>query len=324
MLNVRFILFPEFQMLAFVLATETLRLGNKAAGQELFRWQVLSATDAPVAASNGGMVSPDSQDWNVGPVPDLVLLCAGYHPRRHITARLKSYLARLRRAGSVIGGVDTGTVILAELGLLEGVRAVLHYEAEADFRENWPGISLQDQIYSLDRNRLTAAGGTATGDAMLAWIAQQQGAAFAATVAEAMSHGRIRKGEEPQRLRAQEDPVLRRMEGLMQEHLARPMPVAALCAELGLSNKQLRLRCQRALGRTPRAHYLALRLEQAGYLMAQTRMQATDVALATGFGSAAGFSRAFRQHFGISPRQMRRGQDGGEKNKGQTATGCRA
>lgn len=308
MLNVRFILFPEFQMLAYVLATETLRLGNKTAGLEAFRWQVFSATDAPVAASNSGLVAPDSQDWNAGPAPDLVLLCAGYNPQRHISTRLKSYLARLRRMGCVIGGVDTGTVILAELGLLDGVRAVLHYEAEADFRESWPGISLGDQIYSLDRNRLTAAGGTATGDAMLAWIAQEKGEDFAAAVAEAMSHGRIRKGEEPQRLMAQEDPLLRRMQALMRENLAQPLPVTALCQALGLSNKQLRLRCQRGLGRTPSAHYLALRLEQAGYLMAQTLMPATEVALATGFGSAAGFSRAFRQHFGISPRQMRQGQ----------------
>lgn len=308
MLNVRFILFPEFQMLAYVLATETLRLANKAAGQELFRWQVLTATDAPVAASNGGLVTPDSWDWNAGPAPDLVLLCAGYNPRCHITARLRSYLARLRRSGAVIGGVDTGTVILAELGLLEGVRAVLHYEAEADFRESWPGISLVDQIYSLDRNRLTAAGGTATGDAMLAWIGQQKGEGFAAAVAEGMSHGRIRKGEEPQRFRAQEDPILRQMEALMRENLAQPLPITVLCQALGLSNKQLRLRCQRGLGRTASAYYLATRLEQAGYLMAQTLMPATEVALATGFGSAAGFSRAFRQHFGMSPRQMRQGQ----------------
>ncbi|EBA16835.1 transcriptional regulator, AraC family protein [Roseobacter sp. SK209-2-6] len=308
MLNVRFILFPEFQMLAYVLATETLRLGNKTAGQEVFSWQVLTATDAPVAASNGGMVSPDSQDWSVESAPDLVLLCAGYNPRRHISARLKSYLARIRRRGCVIGGVDTGTVILAELGLLDGVRAVLHYEAEADFRESWPGVSLVDQIYSLDRKRLTAAGGTATGDAMLAWVGQEKGADFAAAVAEAMSHGRIRKGEEPQRNRAQEDPILRQMETLMQENLAQPLPVTALCQALGHSNKQLRLRCQRGLGRTPSAHYLALRLEQAGHLMAQTLMPATEVALACGFGSAAGFSRAFRQHFGISPRQMRQGQ----------------
>ena len=69
-------------------------------------------------------------------------------------------------------------------------RAWMHFEAEGEFRESWPDIVLSDQIYCLDRQRLTAAGGTATGDAILAWLKQEFGGDFAAATTEAMSHGR--------------------------------------------------------------------------------------------------------------------------------------
>lgn len=305
MRNVQLILFPEFQMLAYVLATEVLRVANKCAGESVFRWTTVSATGQPVHASNGVRVAPDTQAWEAGETPDLILLCAGYHPRAGITPGLRAYLARARRSGCTIGGLDTGTVVLAELGLLDGYRAVLHYEAEADFRENWPNIALGDQIYSLDRQRLTAAGGVATADALLAWIAREVGAGLAASTSEAMIHGRIRSSEEPQRDMAQSDPVLREMTKRMRAHLADPLSIESICHELGVSPKQLRRLCVRATGLTPAAWYLQKRLEEASFLLQHSLSPVTEIALATGFGSLSGFSRAFAQHFGLSPRAWR-------------------
>ena len=305
MRNVQLVLFPEFQMLAYVLATEVLRVANKCAGERVFRWSTVSVTGQPVRASSGVKVAPDSQDWESGERPDLILLCAGYHPRAGITPRLRAWLARARRSGCTIGGLDTGTVILAELGLLDGYRAVLHYEAEADFRENWPNIALVDQIYSLDRYRLTAAGGVATADALLAWIVREMGAGLAASTSESMIHGRIRSSEEPQRDMAHNDPVLREMINRMRAHIADPLSIETICRQLGVSPKQLRRLCVRATGQTPAAWYLQTRLEEASFLLQHGLSPVTEIALATGFGSLSGFSRAFAQHYGLSPRAWR-------------------
>ena len=239
-------------------------------------------------------------------VPNLIVLCAGYDPLAHVTPRVRAFLSRANRADTMIGGVDTGTVILAELGLLDGYQAVLHFEAEGEFRESWPDIALSDQIYCLDRQRLTAAGGTATGDAVLAWLQQEFGGDFAAATTEAMSHGAMRKGEESQKLLSSIDPVLRRMRSLMRDHLAQPFKLGQICQVLNVSEKQLRTRCQRTFGLTPQAYYLVVRLEQAQYLLRNTHMPITEVALATGFGSLTGFSRAFRHRYGASPRTYRK------------------
>ena len=169
--TVGLLLFPRFQLLAYVMATETLRLANKVAGHSVFRWETLSQNGAPVAASNGVPVVPSSLVANAADL-SLLLLCAGYDPLAEVSEPSKALLRKRARLGGMLGGIDTGTVILAELGLLAGYRAVVHFEAETGFRETYPEISLETAIYALDRERLTAAGGTATGDAMLAWIAK--------------------------------------------------------------------------------------------------------------------------------------------------------
>lgn len=292
-------------MLAYVLGTETLRLANKCAGQTLFSWRTLSATNAPVQASNGSRIAPDITDWASGPSPDLILLCAGYHPLAQVTPRVRAYLARHRGPQITVGGVDAGTVILATLGLLDRHRAVLHHEAESAFRERWPEIAMADQIYCLDRQRLTAAGGTATGDAMLAWIAREVGDSLAEATATAMSHGQIRRGEEAQRGLNGSDPILRSMDHAMRLNLSAPLSIATLSRMLKVSPKQLTRRCKLSSGHTPASYYLDLRVQEASRLLATTYLSVTDIALATGFGSLSGFSRAFTRQFGVSPRAWR-------------------
>ena len=92
----------------------------------------------------------------------------------------------------------------------------------------------------------------------------------------------------------------------MRANLAQPFKLGQVCQVLNVSEKQLRTRCQRTFGLTPQAYYLVVRLEQGQYLLRNTHMPITEVALATGFGSLTGFSRAFRNLYGASPRTYRK------------------
>ncbi len=307
MAHVCFILHPQFQMLAYVLASETLRIANRRAGRPLFSWETRTATSAPVEASNGQTVGPNVTGWADTTRPDLVLVIAGYDPLAARSPGLASFLGRAGRAGSVLGGIDTGVAVLAAHGLLSGPESVvLHREAEAAFREAWPEIKVDPGIYALSGRRMSAAGGTATCDAMLAWIAARVSPGFAEEVAEDMAHGSIRPSATRQRFRDTADPVLQAMYQRMLNRLDRPLEVSEIAKQLGLSTKVLRARCRKALGLTPSQYYLALRLAEARDLLAATQMPVTEIAMATGFGSHAGFSRTFRHRYGTSPRQFRK------------------
>lgn len=305
--HVCFILHPQFQMLAYVLASEMLRIANRRAGHALFTWETRTATSRPVEASNARRVEPDVTGWGDTVPPDLVLVVAGYDPLAVCPPGLAAFLRRADRRGAMLGGVDTGVSVIAACGLLRaGQRVVMHREAEAGFHELWPEVELSDGIYALEDGRLSAAGGTATGDVMLGWIAVRVSPAFAEDVAEDMAHGTMRPSVQRQRFREPVDPILHAMRLEMVRHIGQPVPLSTISKRLGLSAKQLRTRCLRVLGRTPSRYFLDPRLDAARDLLRSTSLPVTETALVTGFGSHAGFSRAYRLAFGATPSQTRR------------------
>lgn len=306
--HVSFILFPRFQMLAYVLATETMRIANKHAGGNVFTWEARTATLGPVAASNEAVVSSEQLDWQEHRRPDLVLLCAGYETETTLTAGLRAHLARAHMTGAILGGLDTGTVILARLGYLDGHVAILHHEAQAGFRETFPQIAVSESIYSFDGDRLTAAGGTATCDAILAWIGEVTSPELAAATADDMAHGTIRRPTDRQRQQTSSDPILSKMVETMTSALSEPVPVSEIARKLQQSPKQLRLRCAAGFGKTPSEVYLDLRMQNAVDLLRSTELKVQEIALSSGFNSPASFARLFRQRFGTSPRDLRRGR----------------
>lgn len=305
MKSVGFLLFPRFQLLAYVLATETLRLANKTAAKPVYHWCSFCPGDLPVHASNGIRIDPDGKIGSAGK-PDLLILCAGYDPLSTLDRQMSGWLRQLARNGCMLGGFDTGSVILAELGLLKDHKAVIHWEALEGFQENYPDIDTVDAIYSLDRHRLTAAGGLSAADAMVAWIASDRGNDAAAAVSADMVQGSLRPGGTPQRLSTAIDPLHVSIEELMRENLEEPLSIDELANRFTLSTRQLSRLFDRWVGIPPSQRYLALRLERGRHLLAATRMPVREIALACGFSSGATFGRAYRARYGMAPLPHRR------------------
>ena len=63
----------------------------------------------------------------------------------------------------------------------------------------------------------------------------------------------------------------------------------------------------RVFGDTPRHYLTRQRLEKASHLLRQEHHAVTEVCLESGFESLGSFSSLFRRHFGVSPREFRRG-----------------
>ncbi len=292
-------------MLGYVLIREVLRLANACAGQPLFTCRVRTVTGAPVMGCDGTEIRADENDWEGAQGFDLIMLCAGPDPLEHLPMGLRGFLARGAAAGACLAGLDRGALILAKLGFLAGREAVLPQDLDPDLRARHADIALSARTHVFDRARLTSAGGVASGEALLDWIARVHGAALAGQTAEALAHGRLKQHAMRQGLPQTEDPLLARMITVMLAHLADPLPLTRIAAELELSGKQLRLRCRKGMGLTPADTYLALRLDRARHLVRDTRCPVSEIATATGFESASAFTRSYRRHFGAPPRAER-------------------
>ena len=306
-----FLLIPNFSLGAFSAGVEPLRLANHVSGQRLYEWRILSADGAPVVSSSGVQVAADLAIAEVERIPT-VFVCGGIETHRFEDRRIGNWLRQIARRGANLGALCTGSHILARLGLLDGYRCTIHWENLPGFAEDFPEIEVSEEIFVIDRNRFTCAGGTAAADMMLSFIRAQHGHDLAAAVSEEMLSERIRGEDDHQRMAlrmrlAVSQPKLLASIARMSENIEQPLSQVALAREVGLSTRQLERLFRKYLHCTPSRYYLEMRLDHARSLLQQTCMSVMNVALATGFVSASHFSKSYRLHFGYAPREEKRG-----------------
>lgn len=308
--RVGFLLVPGFALMTYGCAMEPYRAANVLSGRELYRWLHVSPDGKPVVASNGVAVVPDQGIERPLDVDDL-FVCAGGNPTLFDDAATLAWLRAHARGGRRVGAVAGGPVVLAQAGLLEGYRCTMHWEYIPGFKETFPRHIVTSTRYEIDRNRCTSAGGAAALEMMTALIAERHGRELAAAVGEWFLHSRIPSSGEPQRMSPQERygithpkllQVLERIEAVPDEFPGRQ----DLAQAVGLSVRQLERLFRIHLGSTIGQHSLTLRLERARILLRQTPLKVLEVAVATGFVSAAHFSRAYRARFGYSPAKERK------------------
>ncbi|MGQ9364932.1 GlxA family transcriptional regulator [Azospirillum sp. ST 5-10] len=303
--TVGFLLVPDFSMIAFAAAVEPLRLANHVSGRTLYRWVLLSRDGGSERASNGIPVAVDHSLAEAPPLPTVVV-CSGIDGHWYDDRAVLSWMRRTAAQGTAFGAMCTGGHILARAGLLNGYRCTVHWDSMASFCETFPDIEATGELFTVDRNRFTCAGGTAAADMMLHRIAQAHGEALAVEVAEQLLHVNIRSGETRQQT-LQGNPAMDHEEltaavAMMQKNIEEPLDLLTLSNALGQSRRNVERLFRKYMNCSPAKYYLHLRLKRARQLLCQTRMSVMEVSVSCGFVSATHFSKCYRDHFGVPPR----------------------
>jgi transcriptional regulator GlxA family with amidase domain len=307
--NFVFLLLENFTLIAFASALEPLRLANRMSERTLYRWEIVSAAGTPVASSTGVVVAAEGGLQEV-PRESTIIVVGGTQVKQAITKPVLTWLRREARRGMAIGAVCTGAQAIAQAGLLEGRRCTIHWENRDSFEEDFPDIRLTQNIYVIDQNRYTAAGGAASTDLMLRLIARRHGADLANLVADQMIHTGIRSEKDAQRLSIPtrigvRHPKLATVVQVMADNIEEPMSPAVLAQDVGMSTRQLERLFRRYLNRSPKRYYMELRLSKARNLLLQTDMSVINVALACGFASPSHFSKCYRALYSTTPYRER-------------------
>ena len=305
-----FLLVPNYSMIAFSSAIEPLRMANRAAQKTLYQWSVYTLDGKPAKASNGLEISVDGSIDKIGDI-SIFFVCGGIEIADTWTRSLKFALRKIASRKIMIGAVCTGSYLLARAGLLDGYKCTIHWENIASMREEFPKTQFTDDLFLVDRNRITCAGGQASLDMMLKIISDKHGSKLTAHISEQFMCERIRSTEDRQRIPLQlhlgaNQPRLTEAVTLMEANLEEPISLDELSRYVGISRRQLERLFQKHLNCVPTRYYLNLRLNRARLLLLQTSKSIVDIALACGFISAPHFSKCYRDMFGIPPRDERR------------------
>jgi transcriptional regulator GlxA family with amidase domain len=91
----------------------------------------------------------------------------------------------------------------------------------------------------------------------------------------------------------------------MEQNVTRPIAIAAVAEEVGVSVRQLERLCREHVGMDPGSVYRQLRMRYANWLIENTDRSVTDIAIEAGFADCAHFSRQFKDVYGLSPSTRR-------------------
>jgi transcriptional regulator GlxA family with amidase domain len=307
--RIAFLVLPEFPLYALVPAIEALRLANQNSGARLYDWQLLSIDGQAVTAGSGMQLAVEASISDVAFAP-VVIVCAGNHPLQYCDKKLANWLRRLDRHGAVLGALDTGAFVLAEAGLLRGYTVTLHFEVIPLFRERYADIDVREQLYTIDRHRMTCAGGHATLDLMLHLIRHRHGTALAQIVANGFVSPALRAETDAQRFaprsRSDEASLIARIVRAMERDLAAPLRAAEVAAAVNIDERTLYRVFHEGVGEPPMRYYLKLRLQAARNVLFYTDTPIHVIAERHGFSCLEVFSRSFKAQFGVCPRGFRR------------------
>lgn len=298
------LLFPEFSNLCLANAIEPLRAANRLSRRPLYRWHHLSVDAGAVRSSSGLPVQPEARlrEFTGG---DYLFVMPSYGYRSQGTVETLRALRAARKRFATLVGMDTGALMLAAAGLLEGRHATAHWDELTRLSEDYPEVQTSTERFVIDGDVITCGGATTTLDLMLELIRAQHGAMLSLEVSALFMHGERPPRTDPLH-RLTRDQLVRAAAALMRRHIEDPLSMAQIAGHLGVSPRHLEKHCRQVTGRSPGAIYRAIRLHDAARMVEQTTLSITEIATRVGYRDASAMTRAFRTEYGQPPTAWRR------------------
>ncbi|MDS9469555.1 GlxA family transcriptional regulator [Paracoccus sp. MBLB3053] len=312
-LSVGFILAKRFTLCAFANFVDVLRLSADEGDRSrpiLCKWTVVSDTMDAVTSSCGISVQPKERLGDPSRFDYIVVVGGLMDEMPNLSPAFVRFLHQAASAGVPLIGVCTGAFLLHQAGLLNGYRCCVSWFHHADFLEQFEGLNpVADQIFVVDRDRLTCSGGASSAHLAAYLVDKHVGRAQASKSLHIMIIDEALGAEKPQPGTTlafkTRDPIVLRALLLMQQNIDMPISVAEVAKRIGHSKRQVERHFRVALDISPQAAFLSIRLSLAHHLLTTSQKSIAQVAVDCGFCDSSHLSRMFRRHFDCTPLALR-------------------
>ncbi|MFD2207020.1 GlxA family transcriptional regulator [Kiloniella antarctica] len=304
-----FLLLPNYSLLALSSAVEVLRAANRLSRAEIYSWQLLSS-EGGLYASSGGLALPTDPIHETTPAITHLVICGGDGSENLTDPSTLSFVREEARKARLSGAISDGSYLAARAGIFDGYRSTIHWQCHDGYVEQNPELNITRQIYEIDRDRFSCAGGAAAFDLFLQLVERDYGRHLSLEIAENFVHSDIRPQVSPQRLNpaykfAASSPKLSGIIQHMEQNLETPVSLPKLAEYVGITPRQMDRIFQQYVGESPSKFYIGLRVRRAAYLLRQTSLPISEISFACGFASSSHFARHFQKIWRMSPRQYR-------------------
>ncbi|WP_203186917.1 GlxA family transcriptional regulator [Streptomyces pratensis] len=321
--RIALVAFPGIRAFDVSVVTEVWGVDRTDRGVPAFELRRVASEPDPVQLRGGMSLTPDrTPAWL-----DLADLIVVPGLDDHLTPAPGPVLDALRHAhtrGTPLAALCGGAFTLAQAGLLDGRRAVTHWNLTELLKALHPQVTVMRDALFLHEDNIWTSAGTAAGiDLCLHLVRTTHGAEAAATIARSMVTAPFRSGTQARFIEHPTPHVDRDADALAEArahalaHLADSHTVTGLAARAGMSARTFARRFQATTGTTPMRWLIAQRIAAAQKLLEKTDLAIPEVARRAGFGSEITMRQHFANHLATSPRDYRlafhdrRGPDGG-------------
>lgn len=308
-----FVVYEGLQTLDLSGPWETLDTAGNESGRP-YELLTASVDGRPIRSSSGLTLVPHRRlaEFREPHSLDTLIVVGGLGTRTALAdERLIGEICRLAAGARRLGSVCSGAFLLAEAGLLDGRRAVTHWDLCELLAASYPRVEVDpDPIFIRGGDVITSAGVTAGIDLALELVAEDHGPAVALAVARHLVVYARRPGGQSQfsvqlSHQAASTPPLAELQAWIAEHLEADLSVGTLAGRLHLSERQLSRLFRAELDASPAAYVERARIERARTLIEDGAPALDRVAAECGFASAEVMRRAFQRRLGTSPRAYR-------------------
>ena len=305
-------------MMSVTSAIDALSMANRVLQQNKYEWHVAGIDDREVPASNG-LTMNNSIPFSLTKNLDVLFVCAGDNVEKHWSEPLGELLRYSAHTKIGLGGIFSGTYLLAKARVLNGVKCTIHWPYLETLRGQFSTLQVTNRLFEIDGRRYTCAGGDASFNMMINLIARECGQETSRKIAENLCMERIRDLENKQLMTVKQF-ALRAPEyfsatiQLMHNNIEEPLQISELAELTKVSKRQLERAFIHYLQSSPQRYYLNLRLRHGQYMVQYSGLSIGEIAFACGFKSIQHFSKSYKNVFSVSPRNARTSTGVGSSN----------
>ena len=224
------------------------------------------------------------------------------------------WMRRMHEKGAIVSSVCSGSLVLADSGLLDGMETASHWAYRDMFREYFPQVTLREQdvltISGKDSRIVTAGGVASWQDLTLYLIARLCGQRHAIDAAKVHLLSSHEEGQLPYAamgLRPQKaDAVIRDCQVWIADNYTCTSPVSRMVERSGLNPRTFARRFIAATGYPPMEYVHSLRVEEAKQILETEDRSVDEVGHDVGYDDPAYFHRLFKRKVGLTPARYRR------------------